>query len=730
MIQHALRTVGDAIIDDEFDDKYERFYTASKIAGDKAPETAVIVTFRRKGDGVEYVDTRSVPIRDAFAGAVADFADEADDEEPVGPPPETVASRFGYCSKSNFSDNSVTKLASEKQPVSDKIDSLFDDWFDEDILGDLINDPLIRGINAVAGEHGDLRPKIEDDIRSAALGIEYRALLTISVIGGDGMERYPGQLDPFREGMRSHLNTDRYTKSSAQESRGFARCDVCDTETECYGLGAQMNNRMVFKQQWPFPNVNSSSLWRQRPLCADCIDSIEVATDRFISAQDYGSPGVRCRVIPYALPVEGGEERLRRFIKEARFHLAPAEGTPSDRPIADAWEAYRSAVESDDEWDASEDPLRLAFSHVVANKTDIRGVAWIDGVRLDQVARLASSAEEVLKNDPLFAEELLPMPDPPTERDIWTGRWVLRVLSGESGRNYQGDHVGDDVEWAHTTEQLMTRGTVNLASLIGPIVRDAHARYRDRLADQDYPYDGFHIAEAHLLVETLRRAGHLRDEHEETAAPRTWGDADRETRTTDDTHRTANHDRAASHPLQSEGETMIRGIDGEYTSFSDGIEEVINAYPSIASSPGRTAGFALGAVAAQLSNWQRRRNLSRTFIQNREVSALTFNTLPQWSVDIWEKAKTYNAQMGNYGVPWSGVRTLIDEAELEAENEPTGWNADVDEVRRYYVMGTQVGPRVSQQAKENYAEQEGVDEGEVQPEDVAVEDGDAEEASG
>lgn len=709
MIQHALRTIGEAIIEDEFENKYERFYTAAKIAGDKAPETVITVTFQERGDSVEYVDTRALSIEEAFADAM--------DEEAEAPAPEIVASRYGYCSKSGFSDNSVTKLASEKQPVSGKVESMLDDWFDGEILGDVINDPLIQSINSVAGTHGDMRSVIDEDVKSAALGIDYRALLTISVIGGDGVERFPGQLDAFRQGMKQHLNTDRHTKSSAKESKGYGRCGVCDTETEVFGLGAKMNNRMVFKQQWPFPDTNSSQLWQQRPLCADCIDAIEVATDRFLSTQDYGSPGVRCRVIPYALPVDGGKERLRRFIKEARFHLAPEEGTASERPIEDAWDAYRESI-TDDDWTAEEDPLRLAFSHVIANKTDIRGVAWIDGVNVDQVARLSSHAADVLETDPLFAEDLLPVPDLPTEREIWTGQWILNILAGESGRNSQGEFIGDDAEWAHMTEQLLTRGTVNLQSLVTPIVRDAQARYRDRVSNQDYPINGFHIAEAHLLIETLRRAGHLRDDEEDTDTPRSWGNT-----ASDDTHNRATDD--GTDPTDhAEDDGMMRGLDEDYTSFSDGVESVVSAYPSIAASPGRTAGFVLGAVAAQLSNWQRHpsHDLSRTFIQNRDIDGLTPESLSRWTVDIWEKAKTYNAQEGNHGVPWEGARALIDEAQLEAENSPAGWVANADEIRRHYVMGTQVGPKLSKRASENYDEQNGSD--------ATSDDEAAEEASG
>jgi hypothetical protein len=54
----------------------------------------------------------------------------------------------------------------------------------------------------------------------------------------------------------------------------------------------------------------------------DCLTATEVASDRFLEAQEYGVPGVRCRVIPYALPMPGATEQLKALIREARFALS------------------------------------------------------------------------------------------------------------------------------------------------------------------------------------------------------------------------------------------------------------------------------------------------------------------------------------------------------------------------------------------------------------------------
>jgi hypothetical protein len=140
-------------------------------------------------------------------------------------------------------------------------------------------------------------------------------------------------------------------------------------------------------------------------------------------------------------------------------------------------------------------------------------------------------------------------------------------------------------------------------------------------------------------------------------------------------------------------------LDGSYTSLGDGIEEFVAAHPSLAASPGRTAGFVLGAVAAQLSNWQRWRGLSRTFVQNRDVDGLTFERLGSWQTDIWQKAKVYNAQEGNYGVPWTDPRTPLHTAGLDGEND--GWQATLAELRYHYILGVNVGPNISQRAREN-----------------------------
>ena len=152
-------------------------------------------------------------------------------------------------------------------------------------------------------------------------------------------------------------------------------------------------------------------------------------------------------------------------------------------------------------------------------------------------------------------------------------------------------------------------------------------------------------------------------------------------------------DRRTEHDMKEES------LDGDYTSFGAGLEEFVDAHPSIENSPGRKAGFVLGAAAAQLSNWQKRRGLNRTFVQNRDVARLTTEQLTRWQTYIWDKAKTYNAQAGNYGIPWSDAESLFHEAVLEGENE--GWNATNDEVRYHYILGVNVGPNIARRAREN-----------------------------
>lgn len=667
MMQAALRTIGQAIIDDEYTTEYEPYYTASPIAGpDKDVESVLVIRFERIADRVEYLGTEEIQPEDS---------------------PEATANTFGYVYSSGKTDNSVTKRLTETRPADERFPALVR-WFDEDVLGDeLLSQPEIAGVRDILREElGATHERIEQDITALAHRIEYRALLTLSITE-EGEERYVGELAPYNEGMKRWAAQDLRTKSTAKDSYGYARCSICDAETECFGLGAKMAEQYTVKQQWPFPEVNSSEAWRNRPLCLECITAIEVASDRFLEPQQYGVPGIRCRVIPYALPMPGADEQLKRVIQEARVHLsgsddAEPEGVPTEesatsreRPLSTAWEQYQNAIETTDQPDG----LRLAFSHVVRESTKVHGVAWIDGVSIDQVVTLRTAIEQLYATDPVFEQGLLPRPDPPTERQLFSGGWLFNLLAGTRGSDPQSQYIGDETPWVEYTEQLLTNGTIDYTELISVLMREIHTRYRDRLGtDTNYPYDGFHIAATYGFLRLAVNQDILRDTHTDRDRDRD-GDEDGNTRMT------------------------TAPLDGSYTSFGAGLQEFVNAHPSIEHSPGRTAAFVLGAVAAQLSNWQAYRNLSQTFVQSRDVDQLTAETLTRWQTDIWEKAKIYHAQAGRYGIPWADAEQLFHEAVLAGQND--GWQATAEEIRYHYVLGVNIGPNISQRAQENYGQE-------------------------
>lgn len=667
MMQAALRTIGQAIIDDEYTTEYEPYYTASPIAGpDKDVESVLVIRFERIADRVEYLGTEVIQPEDS---------------------PEATANTFGYVYSSGKTDNSVTKRLTETRPADERFPALVR-WFDKDVLGDeLLSQPEIAGVrNILREELGATHERIEQDITALAHRIEYRALLTLSITE-EGEERYVGELAPYNEGMKRWAAQDLRTKSTAKDSYGYARCSICDAETECFGLGAKMAEQYTVKQQWPFPEVNSSEAWRNRPLCLECITAIEVASDRFLEPQQYGVPGIHCRVIPYALPMPGADEQLKRVIQEARVHLsgsddAEPEGVPTEesatsreRPLSTAWEQYQNAIETTDQPDG----LRLAFSHVVRESTKVHGVAWIDGVSIDQVVTLRTAIEQLYATDPVFEQGLLPRPDPPTERQLFSGGWLFNLLAGTRGSDPQGQYIGDETPWVEYTEQLLTNGTIDYTELISVLMREIHTRYRDRLGtDTNYPYDGFHIAATYGFLRLAVNQDILRDTHTDRDRDRD-GDEDGNTRMT------------------------TAPLDGSYTSFGAGLQEFVNAHPSIEHSPGRTAAFVLGAVAAQLSNWQAYRNLSQTFVQSRDVDQLTAETLTRWQTDIWEKAKIYHAQAGRYGIPWADAEQLFHEAVLAGQND--GWQATAEEIRYHYVLGVNIGPNISQRAQENYGQE-------------------------
>lgn len=685
MMQSTLRTIGEAIIEDEYNTEYQPYYTASPISGDnKAIETIVVLQFERTGDQMEYI---GVDVRDPETT------------------PEATANKYGYVYSSGKTDNSVTKRSTEGKPIDARYPALID-WFDGDVLDDeLLSDPDIAAVRSIIKEPiGATHEKIEQDIDNLATRIEYRALLTLSITK-NGTERFVGDLEAYNEGMKRWAADDVRTKSTAKESYGFARCHVCDEETECFGLGAKMGEQYAVKQQWPFPGVNSSEAWRNRPLCMDCITAIDVASDRFLEAQDYGVPGIRCRVIPYALPMRGADEQLKNLIREARFALSGSEAegdsdaadsdTSQERPLSSAWEQYQRSVENGDQPEA----LRLAFSHVYRESTKTHGVAWIDGVSVDQVVTLQTDIEDLYEDDPVFEHGLLPRPDPPTEREVFSGRWLFWLLAGVRGSDHRGQYIGDETPWVDYTERLLTDGTINYGEVVAAMMREINARYHDRLGDDtDYPFDGYHLAATYAFLRLASEQGILRD-----------------TRS----------------PTDEKTVMTMDSLDGNYTSYGDGLREFVDAHPSIESSPGRTAAFVLGAAAAQLSNWQAYRGNSRTFLQTRDIDQLTTDTLTRWQTDIWEKAKIYNSQEGRYGVPWSDAESLFHEAILALENDPDTGHATTEELRYHYVLGANIGPNISQRAQESRedAETTTTEDGEPIPTAEADEPGDESDSS-
>lgn len=640
MILESLQVIGETIAEEEFDEHpYATYYDPDALSGNQAIESVVVLRFEEDEDGLNYLGPRLV-----------------DPDEPL-----SMAIEYGYSNRYNQYDHSLTQRASSS--ITKELDRLFA-WPTSEEIGGAADEPLVVALDEAFEREADA---IRDDIESREEAIEYKALLTVSLVDENG-ERYPGEVEVFNRGIRESYMATIETSSSAVECSGETHCTVCDELTRTFGLGANLDNAYTVKKQWPFPEYNSSLAWQSRPLCIDCVVDIEVALDHFIGAQDYGAPGVRCRVIPYALPVDGASERLRRLVKNGR---EPLIGTGNEqerkRPLSAAWDAYRGEVELGIE----DDFLRLAFTHYVRDSAKTHGVAWIDGISTDQVRELETTAETVLDESPVFEQKQLPKPNSPNERQIFTGMWLFGLLTEEIDSNHDGENTGDDSQWAEYTERLLTNGTIPHDAVVASVVRKARARWRARLEDEEnYPYDGFHIANAYAFLRTCAEHGVLRDARTE-------------------------------HSMKPEL------LDGEYISFGAGLKEFVDAHPSIATSPGRKAGFILGAAAAQLSNWQIRRGLNRTFVQNRDVARLTTERLTEWQTYVWEKAKTYNAQAGNYGVPWSDAESLFHEAVLIGENE--GWNATNDEIRYHYILGVNVGPNVARRAREDRDDSESSD---------------------
>lgn len=572
--------------------------------------------------------------------------------------PLEMAITYGYVNRYNQYDHSLTQRATSS--LLTELGRLFS-WPTDESIGSFRENSLIQSLNDAFIEH---ESAIRADVETYEEEIEYKALLTVC-LHQNGERRFPGEIEELAEATYTAYSDALSNDSqSATDAKGKTVCAVCDTQTETFGLGAKLDQMYTSKKQWPFPAYNASRAWQSRPLCGDCVLNIEVATDRFLKRQSFGAPGIRCRAIPYALPTEDGDDELRSLIKNARQELLNED---SDRPLNAAWSTHKTLFGGD----GSESALRLAFVHYYRDSAKAHGVAWIDGVSTDQINEILEVYAGLQRSNPVYTNQFIAQVDSfysPTEKQIFTGMWLFGILSEYSDSDHEGNRIGDENEWIEFTQSVLTGSTIRYESLVSAITEEAIARYQDRVTEEEtsqYPYDGFHALRSYGLLRVLSKLGVLADK-------------------------------------RSSLEMDTSKITGEFITFGEGLREFIEAHSSISESPGRRAAFVLGAAAAQLSNWQQRRNLNRTFVQNRSVEQLTTHQLTIWQRMIWEKAKTYNAQAGNYGVPWSDAEELFHEAVLEGREN--GWGATKDELQYHYILGVNVGPRIAQTARENRKE--------------------------
>ena len=656
MLLQALQVIGDEIIDQEFPNTYVACTDADALSGNQEIHSVVVLEFEGDETGLTYAGSKAIDPGD----------------------PGEMAVTYGYVNRYNQYDHSLTQRASSS--LLTELDRLLA-WPNNDGLGEYRDDPLIRALDdGLTAAEDEIRADIEeyDD------QVEYKALLTVR-IATDGSGQFPGEIETFAKATFQAYSDELHTDSqSAQQSRGTGVCAVCDeTETEVYGLGAKLDQMYTSKKQWPFPQYNASKGWLSRPLCGECILAIEVATDRFLNRQSFGAPGVRCRAIPYALPIDGAEEQLRGLIRSARDDLLKPD---SNRPLSAAWERYLGKTET---FGAEDQLLRLAFTHYIRDSAKAHGVGWIDGVTIDQFNRIEEQYSKLYNSDIVFQRNLIVggnTPKSPSEKAIFTGVWLFDLLSRASDSDHEGSRIGDEDVWVDITQSVLTDEALQYETLVSHLTAEAVARYQDRMTGppvsyagdraesiseeqlQDYPYDGFHIQRAYALIRVLAELGILTDS-------------------------------------KTTLEMNPSSITGDFTSFGDGIAEFIDAHTSIEESPGRQAAFILGATAAQLSNWQQRRGLNKTFLQNRSVEQLTTKRLTRWQREVWEKGKVYNAQAGNYGIPWSDAEEYFHDAVLNGREQ--GWNATTEELQYHFILGVNVGPRIAGIARENYEAETG-----------------------
>jgi len=651
MLLDSLVTIGEQIAEDEYETEYAACCDPDSLQGNQTIETVVELEFQWDDDTLCYDGYR-----------IVDPADPLD-----------MAIKYGYANRYNQYDHSLTQRATSN--LTKELPRLLD-WPSNDDLGNVSEHPFIQSLDEAFDTHED---EMMADIKAIADEVEYKALLTLRILK-DGSSRYPGEIEPVMKGTFNAYKEGLHTSSTATGSTGEARCSVCNTHGTVYGLGAQMDAMYAFKKQWPFPEYNASRSWQSRPLCETCIRHVETATKLFLDMQNFGAPGVRCRVVPYALPVDGGDERLRQLVQTGREQLTDDE---VERPLGAAWESYRKRVDVgiDDEC------LRLSFVHYKKDSNKSHGVAYIDGVPIDRFSEIEETFEAIIEADELSVFSDSRQPTSPTEKSLFTGMWLYGLLCEESDSDHEGDRIGDLDQWATLTEDLLTKNPISYPDVVSALVTEAIERARTQREDSDsdeykspnYPYDGQHIAAAYAFLRLIEELNLISDSR-------------------------------TDHSMKHEQ------ITGEYTTFGDGLIEFISAHSSIDQSPGRTAAFILGALAERLSAWQKRRELNRTFIQNRSISGLTTDSMIRWQRDIWEKSKTYNAQEGNYGVPWSVATERFHEAVLKGQE--TGWNATKEELQYHYILGTTIGPTIAAKARENAQETASTSEKQVETPDA------------
>jgi hypothetical protein len=634
MLLGALATIGEQIASEEFDTVYAACCDPGSLQGNQTIETVVELIFNHDGESLTYTDYRIVDPGD----------------------PLEMAIQYGYANRYNQYDHSLTQRASSD--LRKELPRMLD-WPTDEEIGPVRENPFIKSLSAAFEQYQDA---MEADVDAIADEVEYKALLTVR-IDEDGESRYPGEIESVMKGTFNAYKEGLHTGSNATGSTGEGRCSVCDAEETVYGLGAQLDAMYALKKQWPFPQFNASLSWQSRPLCEACIRHIETATKLFLDKQSFGAPGVRCRIIPYALPVKGGTDRLRTLASAARETITEED---HQQPLGAAWNAYRERVDIG----VDDDCLRLAFVHYERDSNKSHGIAYIDGVSVDRFTTIQTAVSDVIETDDLgvFTDER--QPSPLSEKSLFTGMWLYDLFCEESDSDFNGDRIGDSDQWVSLTEDLLTNSEISYPDVISGVVTEALARSRSTREESDdpefrssnYPYDNSHIVQAYAFVRVIQQLNLLTDSR-------------------------------TDHSMQHET------ITGDYTTFGDGLAEFVTAHRSIDESPGRTAAFVLGALAERLSAWQKQRNLNRTFIQNRSVSSLTTDTLTRWQRDIWEKSKTYNAQEGNYGAPWATATELFHDAVLVGQED--GWNATKEELQYHYILGTTIGPTVHARAREN-----------------------------